>query len=192
MILVLLTSFGPLSLVSHAANSGLQIVLLSGESAPKIFEHCIIRVDIENLDDIGHHFMVLVYFSEQEVSEYGYISANEYARVSFSIVPHHHGQQSVVVDLYQDGLTLEAWVERKNATVDIMKTHSTYDETLSRFNAIEYDLDGIEGEIADNKNTLDVASAVIVIQFVAIFGIAWFFYRKFRAINEQISGLRSR
>jgi len=99
VILFLLTNFGLLSSTSHAANSGLQIVIIAGESAPKIFEHCRIRVDIENLDDVGHHFMVLVYFSEQEVSEYGYINPNGHAPVSFSIVPHHHGQQLVIVDL---------------------------------------------------------------------------------------------
>ena len=187
MILFLLTNFGLLSSIAHAEDSGLNIFQISGESTPKIFEHCVIWVDIANSDDFGHHFLVELGFSEQHVSEYGYINPNEHAIVTFSVVPNHLGQLLVIVDLYQDGRTLEAWVERKNTTVKVIKTHTKYEETLSRFNTIEYNLESIENEIEENRNTLNIASIVIIVQFFVIFGIAWYFHRKFRAINEQIS-----
>jgi len=181
-------NFSLLPLTSSAENSGLQITTIGNPPRDaRIFEPYIFWVYINNLDEVGHYYQVHLFFCDSEFSENGYINPKNWTVVVFTVVPNWLGEQPVVVDLFQDGRELENLVERKNETVRVTKSHSTYDYMLSKFDVLESDLKNLEDEISETKNAFDIVSWVIIIQFFIILGMAWFSYRKFRAMNERIS-----
>jgi len=174
-----LISFG-LCLSTTSATLQIEDIVYAPIEA-KILEPFAIRVLIYNPDNVSHFYKLDVYFTKSMFTENGYIGPEKRDKVFFTAVAERLGNESIFVDLYQDGE--KDLVDERTETVIVDKTDSTYDYILGKIENLETEIDG-------TKYTITILNIVIVILVIILLGIAWLSYRRFGVMDERICGVR--